>query len=212
MSENPVRAYRSALRERQAHETRDRVIRAAGRLFALHGFQATTMAAIAREAGVSTETVKATAAKSDLLIAAFELTFSGAEGERSLADTPAAEGILAASGADFLPAVIEAIAAANERGHGLWTVVLGAALSDAGVAASVRTILAQRGADYRRLITELAARGVVAADPDAAAAELSFLLSPEGYQQLVAQSGWTREQYVDWLILAARRTLGSAAE
>lgn len=208
MSENSARTYRSSLREQQAHETRLRVIRAAGALFATHGFQATTMAAIAREAGVSTETVKATASKPELLVAAFELTFSGAEGESSLGDTPAAEGILAASGPEFLPAVIAAIADANARGHGLWTVVLGAALSDAGVAASVRIILNQRRDDYRLLVTELAARGVTAADPDAAAAELSFLMSPEGYQQLVTQSGWTREAYVNWLRRAAERTLG----
>ena len=51
------------------------------------------------------------------------------------------------------------------------------------------------------LAGELIARGYAPAvtDPHATAAVLSFLLSPESYQQLVAQSGWSSERYVAWL-------------
>lgn len=196
------RAYRSALRATQAAQTRHRVVTAAAELFAARGFQATTMAAIAHAAGVSTETVKATASKPDLLIAAFEVTFSGAEGERSLTTTPVAADLADIAdlpGDALLSAVVEAIATANERGYALWTVLLGAALSDDTVAAALHTILAQRQADYALLVAELQARGAAVTDPERLAAELSFLLSPEGYQQLVVQSGWTREKYVAWL-------------
>ena len=48
------RVYRSELRARQAHETRQRIIHAASVNFARQGYQATTLSAIAREAGVST--------------------------------------------------------------------------------------------------------------------------------------------------------------
>jgi len=37
------------------------------------------------------------------------------------------------------------------------------------------------------------------ADEGATADALSFLLSPESYQQLVAQSGWTGDRYAAWL-------------
>lgn len=62
-------------------------------------------------------------------------------------------------------------------------------------------ILERRAADYRRLVDELLARGYTArvTDPEATAAALSFLLSPEGYQQLVAQSGWSTERYAAWV-------------
>ena len=206
--ENPSRAYRSTLRERQARETRRRVVHAAGALFSRHGFQTTTMAAIASEAGVSTETVKATASKAELLVAAFELAFAEAEGEHTLADTPVVEGIAELPAAAFLPAVLEGIATANARGHALWTVVLGAALSDEGVDVALRRILRRRHDDYARLVAELAARGAHVDDPARAAAELSFLLSPEGYQQLVEQSGWTRAQYVSWLADSVARVIG----
>lgn len=203
------RVYRSSLRERQADETRRRVIEAAGVLFSAHGFQSTTMAAIAREAGVSTETVKATGGKSDLLIAAFERTFAGVEGEASLTDTPVAGDLLSLSDADFRAGVVVAIAGANARGHALWTVVLGAALSDEAVSAALTTILANRRADYRRLVSELARRGALVEDPDAAADTLSFLLSPEGYQHLVVQSGWSAPQYRAWLCTMLTAAVGS---
>ena len=74
------RAYRSALRTRQAQETRERVIETAGALFSQQGYQATTISAIARAADVSAETVKATASKPEMRIAAFEVRLAAAAG------------------------------------------------------------------------------------------------------------------------------------
>lgn len=53
------RAYRSPLREEQARLTRDRILDAALALFAAQGYGATSIAAIAREAGVVPETIYA---------------------------------------------------------------------------------------------------------------------------------------------------------
>lgn len=201
MVEAVPRAYTSALRTRQAEETRSRIIAAAARLFATKGYQATTIAAIAREAGVSAETVKTTAAKADLLIAAFEITFSGSEGADSLTDTEVAAGLLAAPDDVFLDSVLTQITTANARGHGLWTVVLGAALSDPVVDQALHRILTHRRDDYRGFVAELVHRGIAPADTDteATADALSFLLSPESYQQLVVQSGWAPARYAEWL-------------
>ena len=109
----------------------------------------------------------------------------------------------------FLDAVLTQIAVANSRGYALWTVLLGAAASDPVVDAALQEILNHRAADVRLLVAELTARGYSRelADPDATAATISFLLSPEGYQQLVAQSGWTGERYVAWLGRAVRAEL-----
>ncbi|MGO4489149.1 TetR/AcrR family transcriptional regulator [Microbacterium sp. 2RAF4] len=201
MTEAAPRAYRSELRARQAQETRARIVAAAAHLFATQGYQATTIAAIAREAGVSAETVKTTASKAELLIAAFEVTFSGSEAAESLADTEVAAGVLDLPDDVFLDAVLTQITTANERGHGLWTVLLGAALSDPVVEDALRRILEHRSRDYRLLVTELRRRGVASPgiDEPATAEVLSFLLSPESYQQFVAQSGWERDRYAAWL-------------
>ena len=195
------RAYRSELRTQQALGTRRRIVEAAARLFAERGYQATTLTAIAREAGVSTETVKTAAPKAELLIAAFEVTFAGEESAQSLTDTEVGAGVLDVPDEALLDAVLTRIATANARGHALWTVLLGAAASDPVVDDALQAILARRAADYRRLVDELVARGYASSvtDPEATAAVLSFLLSPEGYQQLVVQSGWTPQRYTAWM-------------
>ena len=53
------RRYNSPKRERQARQTREQIVEAARRLFARDGFTKTTVEAIAREAGVSAQTVYA---------------------------------------------------------------------------------------------------------------------------------------------------------
>jgi len=70
-------------------------------------------------------------------------------------------------------------------------------------------ILRRRAEDYRRLVDELMARGLAAAkgDPRRTAAALSFLLSPESYQQLVAQARWDPETYMQWLRAAVATEL-----
>ncbi|WP_194421050.1 TetR/AcrR family transcriptional regulator [Microbacterium abyssi] len=195
------RSYRSELRAQQAVATRRRIIEASASLFATKGYQATTIAAIAREAGVSAETVKAAASKAELLIAAFEVTFSGSEGAGSLADTEVAAGIVELPDAVFLDTVLTQIATANARAHSLWTVLLGAALSDPVVDEALQGMLGRRAADNVQLVTELMRRKLTApqSDVEGTAAALSFLLSPEAYQQLVAQSGWSPERYRRWL-------------
>ncbi len=213
MTESAPRAYRSDLRARQALETRGRIVSASARLFATQGYQATTIAAIAREAGVSAETVKTTASKAELLIAAFEVTFSGSEGAETLADTEVANGLLELADDVFLDTVLTQITIANARGHGLWTVLLGAALSDPVVDEALRRILEHRNADYRGLVAELRRRDISSPDIDdsAVADALSFLLSPESYQQLVTQAGWTSERYAEWLRRAVHAQITSAS-
>lgn len=195
------RAYRSELRVAQAQQTRRRVIEAAAVLFATQGYQATTLVAIGREAGVSTETVKGTLSKAELLIAAFEVTFSGVAGAESLRDTEAAAGVMELPDDEFLDAVIAGISDANARGHALWTVLLGAASSDPVVDDALQAMLTRRRADYLLLVDQLIARGYAEAVTDraAAAAVVSFLLSPESFQQLVAQSGMSRDAYEAWV-------------
>lgn len=203
------RVYRSELRAEQAGRTRRTILEAAAAQFSQHGYQATTMSAIARAARVSTETVKGAGTKAELLIRSFEITFAGQEGADSLTQTDAAAGALDLPDSELLPAAIALVSAANAVSHRLWTVLLGASLSDPLVDDALQVMLANRRRDFVALAGELVRRGL--ADPDldieAAAGELSFLMSPEGYQQLVAQSGWTDDSYRAWLAVAVDRVL-----
>src|SRR5262245_49407030 len=81
-----TRTYRSALRQRQAHETRLRVVAAAAELFAELGYARTTLARIAEAAGVSIETVQAQGPKATLMVAAVEYSAFGVTGDQSVLD------------------------------------------------------------------------------------------------------------------------------
>src|SRR4051812_39914308 len=83
----PTRRYRSPRRRQQAAATRRDILAAAKRLFERHGYAATTMAAIAAEAGVALKTVYlAYETKSGLLRALWHLLLRGDE-----ADVPIGE-------------------------------------------------------------------------------------------------------------------------
>jgi AcrR family transcriptional regulator len=76
----PPRRYHSPLRQEQAATTRAAVLAAARRLFVRDGYAATSMQAIAAEAGVAPKTVYlAFATKSGLLRALWDLALKGDE-------------------------------------------------------------------------------------------------------------------------------------
>jgi AcrR family transcriptional regulator len=63
-------AYRSERRQRQAEATRKDILGAARRRFAEHGYSATSMADIARDAGVAVQTIYASCgSKRELVLA-----------------------------------------------------------------------------------------------------------------------------------------------
>src|SRR5215210_1080881 len=78
MTENGKRSYSSAVRESQARQTRRQIVAAAGRLYADQGFAATTIDAIAAEAGVSRKTVfTSVGGKVALLKLAYDYALAG---------------------------------------------------------------------------------------------------------------------------------------
>ncbi|ERK72418.1 hypothetical protein N136_01232, partial [Leifsonia aquatica ATCC 14665] len=95
-----------------------------------------------------------------------------------------------------------------------------AARDDAEVGAAMSGLLTRRHADYGSMVDLLATRGAEGArDLDEAgrrdlADALSFVMSPEGHQQLVGESGWTFERYSTWLLATVRllvREAGAAS-
>lgn len=80
------RPYDSSNRARQARETRRRIVEAAARLFVRDGYAATSIAAIAEEAGVAVPTVYAgLRSKAGVLRAVVDLTVRGDDEEAPLA-------------------------------------------------------------------------------------------------------------------------------
>src|SRR5919112_4294077 len=86
---NPKRSYHSPRRQQQAAATRRGILEAAQRLFDVHGYPATTMEAIAAEAGVSLKTVYVVfTTKSGLLRALWNHLLRGGGDDVPLADQP----------------------------------------------------------------------------------------------------------------------------
>ncbi|HLM08611.1 MAG TPA: helix-turn-helix domain-containing protein [Thermoleophilaceae bacterium] len=78
MTQRPKRSYRGEARTRQAAETRRRIVEAAARLFVHDGYSATSIAAIATDAGVAEPTVYATLrSKANILRAVIDRTVRG---------------------------------------------------------------------------------------------------------------------------------------
>lgn len=195
------RSYTSPLRSAQAAETRRRILAAAAELFAVRGYAGTSMAQIAAAAGASVETVKANGPKSALLLGAFDQAFSGAEEGVPVHERELGARLSAAPADRLLAGYVEFVAGANARIGRLWAAFQGAAASDAGVAEELEALQERRRSDFDASIAVFRDRGLLTtpADDAALAAALSFLVSPEGYVQLVAESGWTDTAYRTWL-------------
>lgn len=201
--------YVSPLRESQAAQTRHRILDAAAALFAERGFGATSLAEIARAAGVSTETVKQSGAKASLLLAAFDRVFSGGEGDGPIHERSVGAGLEASPTEELTSALVSFVVGANARSARLWPRLLDTAAGDPAFAVRLDALQASRRSDFLRAIAVLRERGLCRrSEPDdVLAAALSFLVSPEGYTQLVLESGWTEAAYADWLLESMRRLI-----
>src|SRR5438270_7480116 len=90
------RKYDSSLRRDQARATRRAIIDAAARLFAQHGYAATSVDQIAESAGVGRATVfAAVGGKAALLKAAYDVAIVGDDEPVSLVERPRSQRILA---------------------------------------------------------------------------------------------------------------------
>lgn len=196
------RRYHSELRSHKAAETRVRILDAAGQLFAVRGYSGTSIADIARVAGVSIETAKLIGPKRRLLLGAFEQSFAGADGIDSLADHDPVSRITSdGDNARYLAGIVHFVAESNRRSSLLWSALLSAAASDTILDTELTELQRRRSADIRVLVDELRDRHLVSQSTsrEHLAAGVSFLLSPEGYNQLVLGAGWSQADYEAWL-------------
>lgn len=201
--------YISPLREAQAADTRRRILDAAVSAFGEQGYSGASLARIATAAGVSLETVKQHGPKSALLLAAFDSAFSGAEGEGPLHAREFGEQAATLPADEVLAFLVDFIASANARVARLWPRVLDAGSADPEVAKRLELLQLSRRQDMLAGIALLRAKGVCPnprPDEELASA-LSFLISPEGYTQLVADAGWSEIAYRAWVTNAVQRVV-----
>lgn len=199
------RKYTSELRASQTAATRRRILEAASGLFAAAGYVGTALADIARSAGVSVETVKLLGPKRDLLLAAFEHSFAGTDGINSLADhEPVAHVTANLDNSSYLAGIIQFVAESNQRSSLLWATLLSAAASDTVLSERLDSLQQRRRTDMYVFVDELRSRELISRTQprDILADTISFILSPEGYNQLVHGARWSQPDYEAWLTRA----------
>jgi AcrR family transcriptional regulator len=201
--DNPHRRYDSPRRRQQAAATRELILDAAKRLFERDGYAATSMAAIAGQAGVSLKTVYlAFETKSGLLRAIWHRVLRGERddvpvGEQSwfrrVLDEPEPARQLQLNAQNSL--------AVKERASAIMEVIHAAASGDPELGGLWKRIQTEFHANQRSVVESLHAKGALrpGLDVDAGADILWTLNHPNVYRLLTNDRGWSPERYERWL-------------
>lgn len=207
MSEDvkPRRRYDSPRRQAQAAQTREDILAAARDAFLERGYTGTTLTAVARAAGVVVETIyRGFDGKAGLFKAVVEAAVAGgaARAQVPIEQRPAVRAVIDEADPHRQ---LERYAATQPGIHArmgpLMRVLAGAAATDPELARVQREMEEFRLAGLGRFAQLLADRGALRPGLSAADARdvLWTLCSHATYDQLVAQRGWTPQQYQAWL-------------
>ena len=190
-----LRGYNMNLRQEQSRETRRRIAEAARTLYLANGYQAVTMAAIAKQAGVAYQTVYATFGNKlrltqEIIWTTFEVTGVNdviAEGKSS--DDPEA----------WLRAVARVSRLICDRLAGLLRFLQES--GDPELLTEYRKVQARRREQESDLASRLVASGRLrpGLDHDRTLDVLWVFSGTHLYEQLVVQQGWTADTYESWL-------------
>lgn len=188
------RRYDTSRRRAAAEERRERVAGVASELFAQQGWAATTISAVATEAGVSTELVSsAFGGKAGLFMAAFRHRTLGG---RTLTEALADRDLEAVGDPDArLDAFVAFATATLERIAPLFSVLSLAADQDADLRTLVEQSSERHEQTIRTAVRHLSTREV----SDEAVDELVVITRSEVFLAFRRSRGWSRDQYASWL-------------
>ena len=201
------RSYVSAVRDSQARRTRRQIVAAAGRLYAEQGFSATTIDAIAAEAGVSRKTVfTAVGGKVALLKLAYDFAMAGDDEPVPMIEREGLQSIMAEPDPyEQMRMYAEFVTSMGERTGALWLALRGAAEVD-DEARELYTRWDQQRLDGMRTgpVRDLLAKGAIRSDltPEEAATIFWVLIDPVLYHRFVVEAAWPRDRFRDWLLEA----------
>jgi AcrR family transcriptional regulator len=199
----PRRKYQSRLRQQQAADTRGAIVAAARQLFVANGWQGTTIAAVARAAGVSAESVYAVfGSKSALLLGVVQSAVRRGNPATPLVEQEGPRAVAAARDqAEMLRLFARDIAQVLSAVADIVAVLRVAAEADPEVAKVYDAIHAGRRENLALVAKALAGKGPLRDEMSEAAAlaQIWRLASPELFLMLTRIEGLTPEQYAAWL-------------
>lgn len=196
---NPTATRRAAA----AEETQRQIVEAARLLFVVQGYVATTIDAIAAEAGVAVQTIyNAVGPKAAVLSRLLDVTIVGDHEGRSVLDRardrldPATAGPRA-----IIRDLARTATDIASRIGDVWYVVGSAAAVDPDIAALVTKNDAERLAGYTFVARLLKDRGALrpGLSVEGAAAIVWSLAGVRTYHAFVSERGWSSDRYRRWL-------------
>jgi AcrR family transcriptional regulator len=201
-SVKPRRSYNSPRRQQQAAATRRGILDAAQRLFDELGYPATTMEAIAAEAGVALKTVYVVfATKGGLLRALWDLLLKGDQEDAGVAERPWYQEVVNEPDPERqLRLNARNSCVVKQRIAGVLKVIRSAAPADPDTAALWSLIQSDFYANQRVIVESLHAKGALRPGLDVGrAADILWALNhPDLWLLLVGERGWTPAQYEEW--------------
>lgn len=198
------RPYDARRRRERAEEERRatqlRVVEAARRLFLTEGYVATTMAAIAKEAGVALQSVySAGQSKADLLHLVIDLAVAGDDTDVMLLERPSFAAVASESDPVRQVEMIAAlIVATMERLAPVWVAYREAAAVDAKAAANLVAAHQRRHETFAGMIGMLPERRL-RRSPEEATDSAWAIGSIDVFLLLRSIQGWDAPQYAEWL-------------
>lgn len=197
MGHSSNRRYHSPRRSQQAEATRQAIVQAARKLFAEHGYQTTTLQAIAREAEVSVPTLYVTFGSKAAILSALVKSAGADEEIRAVADAAFAE----PDPRRQLRLAAQVIRSIHERDADISDLLWQAGGGDRDLAAAWRQSHQQQLARQGELMEVLADKQALKTGltPEMATETHWAVSSPEVYRLLVCERGWPPSRYEDWL-------------
>ena len=190
-------------RQRQALWTRRLIVDAARKLFLERGYAATTMDAIAKEAGVAVSTVYAIYKNKRAILRAIREAWHEQTHAREINEEASQQ----PDPERRLRMVAHATRRQWEAGGALVAIYQGAAAADREAAAELREALRGRRAALDRIVQGMEAALRQDLDSARAAAILRALCRAELYRELVEESGWSPDEYEAWLFATLKEQL-----
>lgn len=195
------RTYDSTRRRAQADETRAAIVRAARDLFIERGYGHTTLADVARAAGVSVETIhKSVGTKAVLLHRAWDITVGGDEQEVVFHERPEVVAIRREPDlARRLMLHAQFSAQTAERIAPFQLMVQAAAGADPAAAAMLEEMGRQRLAGIGVMAAEAATTGQLSVSEAECRDVVWSMTDGMLWHRLVQERGWSNERYAEWL-------------
>jgi AcrR family transcriptional regulator len=197
-----TRPYNSPRRREQAAATRLQILEAAQRLFEAHGYAATTMAAVAAEAGVALKTVYVVfETKSGLLRALWHLLLRGDEADVPVPERGWYREILNEADPERqLRLMARSSVGVKQRAGALMGVIRDAAPTDPDIAALWSRIQTEFYDVQRAIVEALHRKRALRRGLDVTrGTDLLWTLNhPDLWHLLVRGRGWTPDDYERW--------------